>query len=91
VREQAIRRIPREDITPELGRRLIVRCDRPGCDHAALMDPLPLFGAPRHWPTAGQSYRFRCRCGHRVARLSYTANGDQVEGPVSAAALRLWF
>lgn len=63
----------------------------PGCERAALMDPRPIFGAPRNWPSVGQSYRFRCQCGHRVARVSYTDNADQVEGPISPAALKLWF
>jgi hypothetical protein len=83
--------VPREDIVPVVGRRLVVRCDLPGCGRAALMDPRPLFGAARHWPAVGRSYRFRCQCGHRVARVSYTNNADQAEGPISQAALKLWF
>ena len=83
--------MPREDIFPAVGRRLVVRCDLPGCGRAALMDPRPLFGAARHWPAVGRSYRFRCQCGHRVARVSYTNNADQAEGPISQAALKLWF
>ena len=81
----------REDIVPEVGRRLVVRCDAAKCDHAALLDPKPLFGSPRHWPPTGSSYRFRCQCGHRVSRVSYTHNADQAEGPISSAALKLWF
>ena len=91
MREQGLRRTPREDIVSDVGRRLVVRCDGPGCDHAVLTDPRPLFGAARHWPAVGRSYRFRCRCGHRVVRLSYTNNTDQTEGPISPAALKLWF
>lgn len=86
-----MRRRPREDIVPEIGRRLVVRCDSPVCDHAVLMDPGTIFGSRRYWPAIGQSYRFRCQCGHRVAQVSYTDNADQLEGPISSAALRLWF
>lgn len=88
---QGGRRRSREDMAPEIGRRLVVRCDSPLCDHAVLMDPRPVFGAPRYWPASGPSYRFRCRCGHRVACVSYTDNADQAEGPISPAALKLWF
>ncbi len=91
MREQDTGRAPREDIVPAIGRRLIVRCDLPGCGRAALMNPRPLFGAARHWPAVGRSYRFRCQCGHRVARVSYTNNADQAEEPISQAALKLWF
>ncbi len=91
MREQDTWRVPRVDIVPAVGRRLAVRCDLPGCGRAALMDPRPLFGAARHWPVAGRSYRFRCQCGHRVAQVSYTSNADQAEGPISQAALKLWF
>jgi hypothetical protein len=55
------------------------------------MDPRPVFGALRYWPAVGPSYRFRCWCGHRVACVSYTDNADQAEGPISLAALKLWF
>ena len=61
------------------------------CGRAALLDPRSLFGAATHWPVAGRSYRFRCQCGHRVAQVSYTSNADQAEGPISQAALKLWF
>lgn len=90
MREQGLSRLPREDVVPEVG-RLIVRCDSRDCDHAVLMDPRPVFGPPRYWPAVGLSYRFRCQCGHRVAQVSYTDNADQSEGPISAAALKLWF
>jgi hypothetical protein len=78
-------------MVPEIGRRMVVRCDSPTCDHAVLMDPRPIFGAARYWPAAGQPYRFRCQFGHRVAQVSHTDNGDQAEGPISSAALKLWF
>lgn len=80
----------REDIAPEHGRRLVVQCDRPGCDHAVILDPRPLFGAGRHWPPEGASYRFRCKCGHRVSRLSYTRNASQANGPISPGVIALW-
>ena len=81
----------REDIAPRYGRRIVVQCDRPGCDRAALMDPRLLFGSARYWPVAGRSTRFRCECGHRETRISWTVNSAQSNGPVSAAAIRLWF
>lgn len=84
------RRTPREDRQAEDGARLIVSCEAAGCDHAVLMDPAPLFGARRHWPVAGRSERFRCRCGSRETALSYTANTAQREGPMSKDAIRLW-
>lgn len=85
------RRVAREDVVPEHGERLIVRCDRPSCDHAVLLDPRPLFGGRRQWPREGRSDRFRCRCGHREASVSYTRNATQPDGPVSPAAIALWF
>lgn len=91
MREQGEQRVPREDIVPEVGRRLVVRCDSPACEHAVLMDPRPIFGARRYWPAVGPSYRFRCQCGHRVSRVSYTDNSSQAEGAISSAALKLWF
>ena len=91
MREQDAWRVPREDIVPAVGRRLVVRCDLPACGRAALMDPRPLFGPARHWPAGGRSYRFRCQCGHRVARVSYSNNAAAAEGPISPAALKLWF
>lgn len=84
------RRMAREDIAPEHGRRLIVQCDRPTCDHAVLMDPRPLFGASRQWPAEGRSSRFRCRCGSRETRISYTRNASQANGPISPAVIALW-
>ncbi len=70
--------------------RLVVACDAQSCGHAVLMDPRPLFGARRFWPATGRSERFRCRCGSRVTRLSYTINAAQRDGPISADAIRLW-
>lgn len=84
-------KIAREDVVPEVGRRMIVACEGPGCEHAVLMDPRDTFGAARHWPVAGRSWRFRCRCGHRVAMVSYTRNTSQSVGPLSKAAIQLWF
>lgn len=83
-------RRPREDRPPSVGVRLIVSCEAQACDHAALMDPRPLFGARRYWPVAGRSERFRCRCGSRETSLSYTANTAQTDGPMSKDAIRLW-
>lgn len=83
-------RIAREDIVPVVGRRLVVRCERIGCGHAALIDPRPLFGATG-WPRQGRSNRFRCMCGCRDSRVSYTNNTSQAEGPIGAALLALWF
>ncbi|WP_309629109.1 hypothetical protein [Brevundimonas sp.] len=74
----------------EPGARLVVACVARGCERAALMDPRPLFGARRFWPLAGRSERFRCACGSRETRISYTANTAQKNGPVSPAAMRLW-
>jgi hypothetical protein len=91
VRDLEASRLPREDIVPTAGRRLVVRCDAPVCGRAALLDPRPLFGSARHWPAMGRSYRFRCQCGHRVAQVSYSNNADAAEGPISPAALKLWF
>lgn len=84
-------RVAREDIAPAYGRRLIVQCDRPGCDRAVLMEPREVFGSSRSWPAEGRSSRFRCRCGHRETRLTYTRNASQANGPVSASAIALWF
>ncbi len=85
------RNLPRELAVPARGRRLIVRCDRPGCDHAALLDPSPLFGARHNWPAEGRTGRFRCRCGYREAVVSYTRNASSADGPVSPAAIALWY
>lgn len=70
---------------------MVVQCDRPECGRAVLMDPGPLFGSTRQWPVEGRSSRFRCICGSRVARISYTRNASQAEGPIPPAALALWF
>lgn len=72
------------------GVRLVVSCAAEGCERGALMDPRVLFGARRYWPEAGGSDRFRCACGSRRSRISYTANTAQKNGPISAAAMRLW-
>lgn len=82
--------VPREDREPRAGARLIVACDAPSCDHAVLMDPRPIFGSRYLWPTAGRSSRFRCRCGSRETKLSYTVNTGQRDGPISPDAIRLW-
>lgn len=84
-------RLSREDVPPEYGQRLIVQCDRPGCDHAVLMDPRPLFGAPRNWPAEGRSYRFRCTCGHREARVTYTRHSTALNGPIPTSVISLWY
>ena len=84
-------RVAREDFVPEFGQRLIIQCDRPGCDHAVLMDPRPLFGGRRSWPAEGVSYRFRCQCGHRVAKVTYTRQSAGLTGPISPAAIALWY
>ena len=88
---EANRPVPREFAEPAHGRRLIVRCDRPGCDHAALMDPHLVFGARRNWPAEGRTGRFRCRCGSREAVVSYTRNAGSADGPISPAAIALWY
>ncbi|MBX9614514.1 MAG: hypothetical protein Q8S03_14270 [Brevundimonas sp.] len=82
--------VPRDIRQPRVGARLIVACVVPDCQRAALMDPRPLFGARHLWPVAGRSGRFRCACGSRETRLSYTVNTAQDDGPVSADAIRLW-
>ena len=88
---EANRNLPREVAVPARGHRLIVRCDRPGCDHATLLDPNPLFGARHNWPAEGRTGRFRCRCGHREAVVSYTRNASSADGPISPAAIALWY
>ena len=72
------------------GRRLVVECMAPGCGHARLMDPRPLFGGRGRWPAEGPSYRFRCQCGSRTTRVRYTTNISLSDGPVSAAVISLW-
>lgn len=81
----------REDIAPDgLGLRLVVHCDRPGCDHTVVIDPRPLFGRRREWPHEGRTERFRCQCGSRVANVSYTRNDCLPSGPVSRQVISLW-
>ena len=81
----------REDVAPEHGRRLVVTCDRPPCEHAAIIDPRPLFGEGRQWPREGRSERFRCMgCGSRETKVRYTRNSAQPNGPISQAAIALW-
>lgn len=84
-------RLAREDRAPEYGQRLIVQCDRPGCERAVLMDPRPLFGARRNGPAEGRSYRFRCQCGHREARVTDTRHATAPNGPLSASVISLWY
>ena len=82
--------VPRDIRQPRTGARLIVACLARDCARAVLMDPRPLFGARHHWPIAGRSERFRCACGSRETRLSYTVNTAQPDGPVPMDAIRLW-
>ena len=89
--DQNAPRIGREDIAPAVGRRLVVRCDRPNCGHAAIIDPRKVFGGGRDWPSEGRSRRFRCVCGSRESKVSYTNNADASDGPIGSAALALWF
>lgn len=84
-------RLTREDVVPEHGLRLIVQCDRLGCEHAILMDPRPLFGGRRNWPPEGRSQRFRCQCGHREAKVIYTRHSTALNGPLPAAVISLWY
>lgn len=84
-------RIAREDIVPPVGRRMIVRCDRPSCDHAAIVDPRKVFGSVRDWPTRGRSHRFRCICGSRESQVDYTRDAYAADGPIHPDALKLWF
>lgn len=83
--------VPRDIRQPRIGARLIVACLAKDCERASLMDPRPLFGARRYWPVAGRSTRFRCQCGSRETRVSYTVNTAQRDGPVCLEAMRLWF
>lgn len=84
-------RVAREDVVPEFGQRLIVQCDRSGCELAALMEPRPLFGGRRNWPAEGLSHRFRCQCGHRVAKVTYTRHPTGQSGVISPATIALWY
>ncbi|RZJ47397.1 MAG: hypothetical protein EON87_00755 [Brevundimonas sp.] len=81
----------REDLPNVGGPGLVVRCAMPGCAHAAVLDPRPLFGAPRHWPAEGASSRFRCICGGRQATVSHTRRSVDRYGPIDRAALALWY
>ena len=85
------RRPAREDVAPAVGKRLIVRCDRQGCTHAALIDPRKVFSSRAQWPAQGRSGRFRCVCGSRESLVSWTSHADAAEGPIHPAALALWF
>ena len=84
-------RVPREHIVPAVGRRLIVRCDQPNCDRAAIIDPRKVFGSAKDWPVRGASDRFRCLCGSRRSLIDYTHNADVQDGPIDRASLALWF
>ncbi len=84
-------RVAREDLAPPVGRRMIVRCLAKGCDHAALIDQRRYFSQPRDWPPEGPSNRFRCLCGSRQARVTYTRHCHASDGPLSPVALALWF
>lgn len=84
-------RVAREDAAPATGKRIVVRCDRQGCDHAALIDPRKLFSSHTQWPAQGRSGRFRCVCGSRESLVSYTAHAEATDGVLHPAALALWF
>lgn len=85
------RRIAREDLPPEGGPGLVVRCAMPGCARAAVLNPRDLFGAKHLWPAAGASSRFRCRCGGRQSTLSYPKRLVAHYGPIDRASLDLWY
>ncbi|RZJ44533.1 MAG: hypothetical protein EON86_03160 [Brevundimonas sp.] len=85
------RRIPREDLPQAGGPGLIVRCALPGCTHAAVLDPRPLFGARPNWPAAGETTRFRCRCGGRRAVIRHAGRPVDRYGPIDRASLALWY
>jgi hypothetical protein len=72
------------------GAQLIVACEGASCSHEVLVDPRPLFGARRFWPVSGRSERFRCRCGSRETRLTYTAGVVANDGLLNEDAIRLW-
>lgn len=42
--------VAREDLPQEGGPGLIVRCEMPGCERAAVLDLRRLFGPRRNWP-----------------------------------------
>ena len=85
------RRVAREDLPVEGGPGLIVRCAMPGCAHAAVLDPRPLFGGRRNWPAEGASTRFRCVCGGRQAMVQHTGRSVDRYGPIDTASLALWY
>lgn len=70
---------------------LVVRCDRPGCEHEVLVDPRAVYGSTSAWPSEGRSERFRCVCGHRVTLLAYTRTSPQATGPAMPASITIWF
>jgi hypothetical protein len=72
------------------GAQLVVACAGAECSHEILVDPQPLFGARRFWPVSGRSERFRCRCGSRETRLTYTAGVVANDDPINEDAIRLW-
>jgi hypothetical protein len=72
------------------GAQLVVACTGADCSHEILVDPRPLFGARRFWPVSGRSERFRCRCGSRETRLTYTAGVAANDDPLNEDAIRLW-
>lgn len=72
------------------GAQLVVACADADCSHEILVDPQPLFGARRFWPVSGRSERFRCRCGSRETRLTYTAGVVANDDPLNEDAIRLW-
>lgn len=82
--------LPHDLQPPGVGVRLLVACVARDCERAALMNPRLLFGARRYWPVAGHSERFRCACGSRETKVSYTVNTAQADGPVSPDTIRLW-
>ena len=84
-------RVAREDAAPAVGKRIVVRCDRQGCGHAALIDPRKVFSSRTQWPAQGRSGRFRCVCGSRESLVFYTAHAESSEGVLHPAALALWF
>lgn len=91
IPQAELHRVAREDVVPVVGRRLLVRCAQPNCDHAAVIDPRKVFGSARDWPSRGRSERFRCVCGSRQSLIDYTSNADVRDGPIDAASLALWF
>ena len=85
------RRLAREDLPPEGGPGLVVRCALPGCARAAVLDPRALFGAKARWPAAGASARFRCACGGRRTTVSYPKRPVSKFGAIDWASLDLWY